>query len=80
MAGGAALQAGGGQAICPAQGQEAEALSDEGTLQAANKMPIIPIWRLSKKREDLRDGKEESYERNPGRVPFVFNHKFFETF
>ena len=35
---------------------------------------------LSKKREILRNGKEESYERNPGRVPLVFNHKFFETF
>ena len=36
--------------------------------------------RLSKKQENLRDGKEESYERNPGGVPLVFNHKFFETF
>ena len=35
--------------------------------------------RLSKKQENLRDGKEESYERNPGGVPLVFNHKFFET-
>ena len=26
----------------------------------------------------MRNGKEESYERNPGRVPLVFNHKFFE--
>ena len=33
---------------------------------------------LSKKREILRNGKEESYERNPGRVPLVFNHKFVE--
>ena len=36
--------------------------------------------RLSKKQENLRDGKEESYERNPSWVPLVFNHKFFETF
>ena len=36
--------------------------------------------RLSKKQENLRDGKEESYERNPSWVLLVFNHKFFETF
>ena len=36
--------------------------------------------RLSKKRKILCGGKEESYERNPGGVPLVFNHKFFETF
>ena len=32
---------------------------------------------LSKEPKDLRDGKEDSYERNPGGVSFVFNHKFF---
>ena len=35
-------------------------------------------FRLSEKPKDLRDGKEDSYERNPGRVSFVFNHKFSE--
>ena len=33
-----------------------------------------------KKGGDLRDGREDSYERNPGGVSFVFNHKFFEPF
>ena len=33
--------------------------------------------RLSRNPETLDDGKEDSYERNPGRVSFVFNHKFF---
>jgi len=28
--------------------------------------------------EDQFDGKEESYERNPGRVPLVSNQKFSE--
>ena len=35
---------------------------------------------LGKIPEISRDGKEESYERKPGRVPFVFNPKFFELF
>ena len=35
---------------------------------------------LSNNREDADDGKEESYERNPGGVPFVLNQKFFRTF
>ena len=35
---------------------------------------------LSIEAEALRDGKEDSYERNPGRVSFVFNQKFFCTF
>ena len=33
---------------------------------------------LSNNRKDADDGKEESYERNPGGVPFVLNHKFSE--
>ena len=33
-----------------------------------------------KSRGDFIDGKEESYERDPGRVPFVFNKKVFRTF
>ena len=39
------------------------------------------LWglRVSKNAEKLFNGKEESYERNPGGVPFVFNHKFFGT-
>ena len=38
-----------------------------------------PGRRLSIKPEILRDGKEESYERNPGGVPLVLNQSFFET-
>ena len=33
---------------------------------------------LSKNTKNEFNGKEESYERNPGRVPFVFNQKFSE--
>ena len=33
---------------------------------------------VSKSGETVRGGKEESYERNPGRVPFVLNPKFSE--
>ena len=36
--------------------------------------------RVSKTVKTIPDGKEESYERNPGRVPFVFNQKFSELF
>ena len=35
---------------------------------------------LSKNGKNSVNGKEESYERNPGRVPFVFNQKFSELF
>ena len=35
---------------------------------------------LSKKGELLDNGKEDSYERNPGGVSFVLNHKFLGTF
>ena len=35
-------------------------------------------FRLSINPEILRDGKEDSYERNPGGVSFVFNHKLSE--
>ena len=35
---------------------------------------------MSKNDKAIRNGKEESYERNPGRVPFVLNPKFFRTF
>ncbi len=34
--------------------------------------------RVSKNGKNSINGKEESYERNPGRVPFVFNQKFSE--
>jgi hypothetical protein len=36
--------------------------------------------RLSIKPEILDSGKEDSYERNPGRVSFVFNQSFSELF
>ena len=36
--------------------------------------------RVSKNSKNSINGKEESYERNPGRVPFVFNRKFSELF
>ena len=36
--------------------------------------------RMSKNGKNSINGKEESYERNPGRVPFVFNRKFSELF
>ena len=36
--------------------------------------------RLSINQKISRDGKEDSYERNPGGVSFVLNHKFFELF
>ena len=36
--------------------------------------------RVSKNGKNSINGKEESYERNPGRVPFVFNQKFSERF
>ena len=35
---------------------------------------------LPEKAQFLRAGKEDSYERNPGGVSFVSNHKFFESF
>ena len=35
---------------------------------------------LPEKAQFLRAGKEDSYERNPGGMSFVFNHKFFEPF
>ena len=35
---------------------------------------------VSKNGKNCIDGKEESYERNPGGVPFVFNPKFSERF
>ena len=39
----------------------------------------MPSLRVSKNGKNSNNGKEESYERNPGRVPFVFNQKFFRT-
>jgi hypothetical protein len=35
---------------------------------------------LSINTENPNSGKEDSYERNPGRVLFVFNHKFLILF
>ena len=34
--------------------------------------------KLSINQKTLCNGKEDSYERNPGGVSFVLNHKFFE--
>ena len=36
--------------------------------------------RLSKSRIAFAFGKEDSYERNPSGVSFVFNHRIFRTF
>ena len=36
--------------------------------------------RLSKNRIASAFGKEDSYERNPSGVSFVFNHRIFRTF
>ena len=38
----------------------------------------FPAFILPINRKILRAGKEDSYERNPGRVSFVFNDKFSE--
>jgi hypothetical protein len=40
----------------------------------------VPGPRVSKNSKNSINGKEESYERNPGRVPFVFNQEVFRTF
>jgi len=38
------------------------------------------FFRLSKNRIASAFGKEDSYERNPSGVSFVFNHRIFRTF
>ena len=45
-----------------------------------NKPRRKPGLGVSKNGKNCIDGKEESYERNPGGVPFVFNPKFSERF
>ena len=46
------------------------------TQKAGEEFPLR--LRVSKNGKNSINGKEESYERNPGRVPFVFNQKFSE--
>ncbi len=53
------------------------ALFPHRTARAGTKVPASECRKTVK---TFLDGKEESYERNPGRVPFVFNHKFLKRF
>ena len=40
-------------------------------------MPLPPCETVEK---EGKDGKEERYERDPGKVPLAFNYRFFEPF
>ncbi len=51
--------------------------TDTDKVREAGRISCVRLPRLPINAKMLRGGKEDSCERNPGRVSFVFNHKFF---
>ena len=48
--------------------------------EAELKKTLTIIYDALKEKGSFRNGKEDSYERNPGGVSFVFNNPFFSPF